>query len=100
MPTAFHFALAACLTGCLGDQTIHGTAILTGQDDSSVITVCGACEIDGGGRTCFCTGVSDPPVAADGSYTLHQDQNGPNWFTATAASTLETSVSFTVDGMG
>jgi hypothetical protein len=30
--------------------------------------VCGSCELNGGGRTCFCTGVTDPPVAADGSY--------------------------------
>lgn len=96
-------AVAACLAGCvpnLGDQTIHGTAILVGQADSSAITVCGACPYDGGGRTCFCTGITDAPVAADGGYTLHQEVSGPNRFTATAASTLEGSVSFVVDGTG
>jgi hypothetical protein len=99
----FRFTLAGLvwLTGCFGEQTIHGQAILTGQADSSAIVVCGACAIDGGGRTCFCTGIAgDPPVAADGSYTLEQNQSGPNAFTASAPSTLEGSIEFTVDGDG
>jgi hypothetical protein len=90
-------ALVACLPACLydfGSQTISGTAILTGQPDSSAITVCGACPIDSGGRTCVCTN-----VAADGSYALDQGQRGPNLFSASAPSTLA-QVTFTVDGEG
>jgi hypothetical protein len=94
------FALVACVPVCLaacldlGDQIIQGSAILTGQDDSSAITVCGACPLNGGGRTCFCTS-----VAPDGSYWLHQEVSGPNPFTASAPSTLA-AVSFSVDGDG
>jgi hypothetical protein len=104
--------IAACVSGCMpgkGDQTIYGTAVLIEQPvaahadgeptqfDNSVIVVCGVCVAD---DPCDCTGVNGAPVAADGSYTLDRGVRGPNNYSARAPSTLEGSVSFTVDGEG
>jgi hypothetical protein len=87
--------LCLLLAGCLGEQTIHGTATVKGQTTSEGIGVCGACPRNGGGRTCYCAF-----TAPDGSYVLHQDQDGPNWLTANVVSTLEGSITIEVDGSG
>jgi hypothetical protein len=87
--------LCLLLAGCLGQQTIHGTATVKGQTTSEGIGVCGACPRNGGGRTCYCAF-----TAPDGAYVLHQDQDGPNWLTANAVSTLEGSITVEVDGSG
>lgn len=97
--------VAACTSGCLvgrGDQIIWGTAVLTASGeatrfDNSMIVVCGVCAAD---APCDCTGVNSAPVAADGSYTIDRGARGPNKYTASAPSTLEGSVAFTVDGSG
>ncbi len=104
--------VAACVSGCVpdvGEQTIHGTAVLieqpvaeqangaSAQFDNSVIVVCGFCA---GDAPCYCTGINGPPVAVDGSYALERRGQGTIDYSATAPSTLEGSVTFTVDGEG
>jgi hypothetical protein len=94
-PSRLAVILCLLLAGCLGEQTIHGAATIKGQATSGGIGVCGACPRNGGGRTCYCAF-----TAPDGSYVLHQDQDGPNWITANAVSTLGGSITVEVDGSG
>jgi|HubBroStandDraft_6_1064221.scaffolds.fasta_scaffold08479_5 hypothetical protein len=104
--------VAACVAGCVpdvGEQKLHGTAVLIEQPvagaadgapvqfDNSVIVVCGFCI---GDAPCDCTGTNSPPVAADGSYMLDREGQGLIDYSASAPSTLEGSVEFSVDGDG
>jgi hypothetical protein len=98
--------VAACVSGCVpdvGEQILHGTAVLIEHDgapaqfDDSAIVVCGFCIAD---SPCYCTGTDSPPVDADGTYVLDRKGQGSIDYSASAPSTVEGSVTFTVDGDG